>query len=665
VIINKKSIKMKIQLDKNDLENVLIIRAFEESLLELFKEGLIGGTVHTCVGQEINPVIISKFKKIGDYVLSNHRGHGHFLAFNDYDHEKMFKEILGRNDGCCHGVGGSQHLASSNFLSNGIQGGMTPIGTGMAFGLKFLKGEVLQNDNNCVFAFIGDGTLGQGVLYESLNIAGKLKLPIVFVLEDNGIAQSTPSSHTFSGDLDLRVRGFGLDYHFINRIEDQISDVEIAINLARNFNPQFLHIKSIRLLSHSKGDDNRNNDFISNLRSTSPIEKELQANYYIEKLEMRRSRFFDEGLELKSQSDFFKFEKPIKYTNTLNSNALFKIEYSNDRYNLRINKALSDFLKQNPNSIILGEDIRDTLEYPCDVSVYGGAFKVTSGLSSLYPDRIFNFPISEQLIVGFSTGFSLINGWTICEIMFADFLTLTVDQVIQHLSKFKLMLGGLYDPKVIIRSPIGGYRGYGPTHSQSLEGIFIGIPNFGVLVQNKYVAPECYLQFIQTKGEPCLLLENKLLYTEISKELQYIQHDLLFNAGHFPIVYSKSKHMNSDFLVITYGQTITLVEEVAGYLLMEEEIGLDCLCYSDLNDFVLSENILTIVKTYKNILVLTESRSIASWSAQIGFELQKMLGGGVSITLHGNEWIVPASTDFEKFILPNKNTIIEWIQKFV
>ena len=656
---------MEYKLNREDFDKILTIRAFEESLLEFFDKGIIGGTVHTCVGQEINAVVISRFKKLGDYVLSNHRGHGHFLAFNDYEHGKIIREILGRNDGCSKGIGGSQHLTSSNFLSNGIQGGMTPIGAGLAYGLKFLKSDESRKHENCVFVFIGDGTLGQGVLYESLNIASKLNLPIVFVLEDNGIAQSTPSIHTFSGDLELRVRGFGLSYHLIDRIENQICDIEFAINYARDFVPQFLHIKSHRLLSHSKGDDNRNSDYILNLRNGNIIEEMLQSKEYIEILNLKKNQFINEGLELKGQAEFFKFNNPTGNNHLLNVNNHFSIEYSNDRYNARINKSLHYFLQNNLNSILIGEDIRDNTEYPCDEKVYGGAFKVTSGLSSLFPDRVFNFPISEQLIVGFSTGFSLVNGWTICEIMFADFLTLTVDQVIQHLSKFKLMLGGIHDPKVIIRSPIGGYRGYGPTHSQSLEGIFIGIPNFGVLAENKYISPEHYLQFIQSKGEPTLLLENKLLYTELARELHYIQHSLVFDNGRFPVVHSKVKHIKADFLVITYGQTITLVEEVAGYLLLEEEVGLDCLCYSDLNDFQLGENISIRLKKYKHILVLTESKSVASWSSQIGFELQKILDSNISITLYGNNWIVPASTEFENLILPNKDIIIKWIQKFV
>lgn len=651
-------------LNSDDLDNILTIRAFEESLLDLFKKGHIGGTVHTCVGQEINPVVISKFTKEGDYFLSNHRGHGHFLALNDFKHEKMFKEILGRNDGCSQGIGGSQHLVSTHFLSNGIQGGMTPVATGLSYGLKFRNINGEKSLSNCVFVFIGDGTLGQGVLYESLNIAGKLNLPLVFVLEDNGIAQSTPSTHTFSGCMSARVEGFGLGYHFINEIESQISDVENVIHLARNFKPQFLHIRSIRLLSHSKGDDNRNLDFVSSLKNASSLEKELLSDLNSKKLELKRNHFINEGLELVSRSEYFKFEKPIKCDSVLKFNTQFKIEYSDLRYNVRINKALTDFLKLNGNSIIIGEDIRDTVEYPCDVQPYGGAFKVTSGLSTLYPDRVFNFPISEQLIVGFSTGFSLVNGWTICEIMFSDFLTLTVDQVIQHLSKFKLMLGGIHDPKVIIRSPIGGYRGYGPTHSQSLEGLFLGIPNFGVYVQNKYIAPERYLEFIQIKGEPCLLLENKLLYTELSKELHYLNHELMFDTGHFPIVYSTSKYLRSEHLVITYGQTLTLVEEAAEYLLVEDEVGLDCLCYSDINDFHLSDDLLKILNKYKYILVITESRSVASWSSQIAFEIQSKLTH-ISITLYGNDWIVPASTEFEKLILPSKNDIIKWIKKFV
>ena len=163
------------------LDKCLRIRLFENNLLELFKRGEITGTVHTCVGQEYTGVFLSNFLKKGDIAFSNHRGHGHYLSFTE-DYKGLLNELLSKENGCSRGFGGTQHLINDNFISNGIQGGMVPIAAGVGLNLKNSK-----KDNIC-FTFIGDGTLGEGLLWESLNIISKWRLPILIILEDNNIA---------------------------------------------------------------------------------------------------------------------------------------------------------------------------------------------------------------------------------------------------------------------------------------------------------------------------------------------------------------------------------------------------------------------------------------------------------------------------------------------
>ena len=142
----------------SEFEKAILIRRCEQRLLELYNEGKLNGTVHTCIGQEFSGVAISKFLLPQDFVVSNHRGHGHYISRTG-DLSGFFAELMGKIGGCSGGIGGSQHFYNKNYLSNGIQGGMTPIAAGVGLANK------IKNKNAVAVAYIGDGTLGEGVFY--------------------------------------------------------------------------------------------------------------------------------------------------------------------------------------------------------------------------------------------------------------------------------------------------------------------------------------------------------------------------------------------------------------------------------------------------------------------------------------------------------------------
>ena len=138
-----------------------------------------------------------------DIVFSNHRCHGHYLAYGG-DAHALFAELMGRATGVCGGRGGSQHLHWRNFYSNGVQGGIIPIATGMALAEKYKK-------SGCAtVAFLGDGTLGEGVIYEAFNMASLWKVPILYVLENNHIAQTTAIDLAVAGNIAARFDAFGI-----------------------------------------------------------------------------------------------------------------------------------------------------------------------------------------------------------------------------------------------------------------------------------------------------------------------------------------------------------------------------------------------------------------------------------------------------------------------
>ncbi len=239
-----------------------LIRRFEETVLENFPKGVFTGTTHTYLGQEADAVGVLSHLMDQDVVFSNHRCHGHFLAYGG-DPQSLFAELMGRASGVCGGRGGSQHLHWRNFYSNGVQGGIAPIATGMALA------EKLKGTGAILVAFLGDGTLGEGVLYEALNMASLWSVPILYVLENNHVAQTTPVELAVAGKITARFEAFG-----ISTTELDSSDVleihpvagEVLSDVRAKKSPRALILHTCRFGPHSKGDDTRDPEEIAHLR---------------------------------------------------------------------------------------------------------------------------------------------------------------------------------------------------------------------------------------------------------------------------------------------------------------------------------------------------------------------------------------------------------------
>jgi acetoin:2,6-dichlorophenolindophenol oxidoreductase subunit alpha len=244
------------------------IRRFEESLLGLFEQGLLNGTTHACIGQEADAVAVIEHLGDNDHVFSNHRCHGHFLARTG-DALALLAEIMGKPEGVCGGIGGSQHLCAPGFMSNGVQGGIVPNAAGIALAMQ------LSGKSGLSVVFIGDGTLGEGATYETLNLAALWRLPLVVVLEDNEWAQSTPSTANLAGSMRDRFSAFGFSVFEIDStdVEEIDAVAERALTHARtNNNPVAIVIHTYRLCHHSKNDDNRPADEVAARWELDPIE---------------------------------------------------------------------------------------------------------------------------------------------------------------------------------------------------------------------------------------------------------------------------------------------------------------------------------------------------------------------------------------------------------
>jgi TPP-dependent pyruvate/acetoin dehydrogenase alpha subunit len=249
-------------------ERMYFIRRFEETLLDLFAQGKLVGTTHTYIGQEANAVaVIANLEPERDVVFSNHRCHGHYLAFTD-DAFGLLCEVMGKAPGVCGGKGGSQHLCKGNFYSNGVLGSIVPVATGIALAEK-KKGTGAVST-----VFLGDGTMGEGVTYESLNMASLWKLPVLFVVENNYYAQSTPIELELAGSIPARGAAFAIEVEELDStdvLEIHAAAARAVTRIRETGEPFFLVLHTYRFSPHSKGDDNRDSAEIEDRRKRDPL----------------------------------------------------------------------------------------------------------------------------------------------------------------------------------------------------------------------------------------------------------------------------------------------------------------------------------------------------------------------------------------------------------
>lgn len=292
---------MKISKEKF-YSDVLLIRLFEERVIQLFSEGYLAGTTHAYIGQEANAVGVINALNSNDIVISNHRCHGHYLAFKNNPYG-LLCEMMGKEDGLCGGRGGSQHICDGNFFSNGIQGGILPLSAGLAFAEKWKKSDKI------VTVFIGDGTLGQGVLYETLNIISKWKLPLLVVVENNLYAQSTKIDINLAGSIRKRFEAFGIKTEELSTFDcNEIYDLSYKIvkGIREQKIPSALVLNTYRFASHSKSDDGRDTKEIESWKAKDPLkicENKLEKNIIIpikEKLSKYIDRTVDKAIKAKN-----------------------------------------------------------------------------------------------------------------------------------------------------------------------------------------------------------------------------------------------------------------------------------------------------------------------------------------------------------------------------
>jgi pyruvate/2-oxoglutarate/acetoin dehydrogenase E1 component len=324
------------------------------------------------------------------------------------------------------------------------------------------------------------------------------------------------------------------------------------------------------------------------------------------------------------------------------------------KYLESLNKSLHKLFEENSDVFFIGEDVLDP---------YGGAFRVAKDLSSKYPDRVITTPISEASIVGFGTGLALKGKHPIVEIMFGDFITLIADQLINSAVKFNQMYNNKVNVPLVIRTPMGGYRGYGPTHSQTLESIFFNVSNLKIIAPSHFHNPgELLANAVLKENNPVLFIENKILYPEnlISKNNidELFEFSIVFNSD-YPAVKLRNKDTKkSDILIICYGGVSKIAYEAAKNIFLNEEICADVLIPSLVKP--VQDDLIGFTKmNYEKILIVEESIKYAGWGAELSAQIYEgRSAGNIKIKRIGaKSFVMPGSKVLEDFILPNSKEI--------
>lgn len=627
----------------------ILIRSVEQRLLELFAQGKLFGTVHTCIGQEWTGVAVAEALRPGDLIFTNHRGHGHYLARTG-DVDGLIAEIMGKRTGMCGGRGGSQHMCSGGVFSNGIQGGIVPVATGLAMSQK------MQGRDNLTVCFIGDGTLGEGALYEAMNIASKWELPLLIVVENNRYSQSTAQATTLAGDICARAAAFG-----IHTAEGETWDPTGLVATAqrcvdyvrRKGRPAFLKIDTYRLMAHSKGDDDRDQAEVREYWARDPLTVFANENADdAARVAGEVKQLIDEAVKRADAAPYTSppvvdEDVPPRHASEWSET---RIE-SSERMVVQIHATLKRNMTRDARIMLIGEDI----EGP-----YGGAFKVTRNLSLEFPGRVRNTPISEAAIVGIGNGLALGGMVPVCEIMFGDFLMLAGDQLLNHASKFRHMYNDQVQVPLVVRTPMGGKRGYGPTHSQSIEKHFLGLPGTRMLaLSHRFDPGVIYDRLFATIDRPTIVIENKLLYGAIvspkAPEAFVWEH----SDDAFPVLRLRPEGA-PDLTILCYGGMVPDVEAAVETLFDEHEIIAQIICPTQLYPLDPWPIVESVRESGGRLLVVEEGLGFAAFGAEVISELAERAPDvlGRVRRLASPRHPIPSCGPLEKALLPNPSQVV-------
>lgn len=641
------------------LYHLHIIRAFEETVLELDGQALVHGPAHSSIGQEGGAVGVMAELNSTDQITGSHRGHHQFLAkglrhIDALDHDprrdaipgsikeflyRSLAEILGLADGYCKGRGGSMHLrwAEAGAMgTNAIVGGGVPIANGLAWAKR------RQGKGDVAFTFFGDGAVNIGAVPESMNLASLWNLPICFFMENNGYAVSTTISEEMRETrLSSRGAAYGIPAFRVDGMDPLAVRLatRMALEVMRAGNgPTIIEAEVYRYFHHGGGllgsaFGYRSKEEEAQWRERDPIlrvAREMTARGWLaeeentairthaknaareamERLtEMEgpkrrikpalwpRSEFRDEGL----RGDLSEFADARFEELETASAPVGQVKFIDV-----VAQVMGRNMEQDERIFVLGEDIHQ---------LKGGTNGATRGLAARFPGRVIPTPISEQGFVGLAGGVAMEGSYRpVVEFMYPDFALVAADQVFNQIAKARHMFGGDIKMPLVLRTKVAIGTGYGAQHSMDPAGLYALWPGWRI------VAPSTPFDYVGLMNS-ALRCEDPVLM---------IEHVALYNASGIgpladfdyciPLGRAKVVRPGKAFTVLTYLAMTPLAIRAA------DEMGLDVEVI-DLRSLDRAgidwDTIAASIRKTNNVVVLEQGPLTVSYGAMLADEVQR------------------------------------------
>ena len=325
-----------------------------------------------------------------------------------------------------------------------------------------------------------------------------------------------------------------------------------------------------------------------------------------------------------------------------------------------LNESLVALFEERDDVYLIGEDLLDP---------YGGAFKISQGLSSRWPDRVLTTPVSEPALFGIAAGMALRGYRPILEIMFGDFVALGFDQIVNGIAKFREMFDEQVTVPLVVRTPMGARRGYGPTHSQSLEKLLLGVPGISVVAPSECHDVGGLLAAAVRDDRPVFFIENKLMYGRVERRPVDGRVDAFRceeTAGAYPtLTFSANGFAGGDATIVTYGGSLPIVLDAATQLVLEHEVFAEVVVPSALLPLDL-EPLLESVRRTGALVTVEEGTLTGGFGAEVAARVQaeafEALRRPVA-RVAADDSIIPAARGLEDDMLPAVGDVVAAVER--
>lgn len=651
------------------------IREVDKAIKAGLSSGKFQFTYWPMTGQEAIPASIAPLLTAKDYMVTIYRGI-HDQVAKGVPLKGLFAEALARVDGVNRGRGGSPHISdpsSGSMLTTAIVGGGAPIANGLALAAQ------MRGEDRVTIVNFGDGATSIGAVHEAMNLAGVWKLPVIFICQNNQVGEYTKiPDYTASPDFASRAAGYGfrgvkLDGNdpivFYNEMKQVVADVRAGRG------PVFVEAVTLRLGSHAGFADNEllSAEELAAGKAAWPVprtrkllieagvcsEDELAQIDEAAATEVKEAIAFAEASPKTTAAEMFgdaygdptviprRGQYPVREAEgPVEGETKSMVMFS------AVIDAQDRAMAKDDSVFLLGEDIGDPP---------GGVFRTTAGLQTKWgKTRVRPTPIAEQAIIGAATGAAIAGMRPVAEIMFCDFIGVTMDQIANHAAKQRYMSGGATHVPLTIRVLVaGGVGGFGAQHSQSLEAWLLHTPGLKVVYPSTPIEAKGLLTSCIFDDDPCVHLESMMLTFSA-------KGDVPVGDYRIPLGVAKVKREGTDISLITFGwqvsQCLAAAEELAKEGVSAEVLDLRSLMPLDYH------RILDSVKKTRRALVVHAATEFCGLGAEIAATVNEELFSTLKapVSRLGAEYLpIAYSSAVEAAQMPSKTSIAARVREIL